>query len=90
MGPAEPRDVRDQIMAVKNTQKPTQQPTRTPQIRQAITLELVIAHAPNHTQAEKMSSAYGLDPVDYHGVREATGSVTSRAILRCGALLEFC
>ena len=48
MGPAEPRDVRDQIMAVKNTQKPAQQTTRTPQNRQAITLELVIARAPNH------------------------------------------
>jgi hypothetical protein len=76
MGPAEPRDVRDLIMAVKNNQKPAQQPTRTPQNRQVITLELVIAHAPNHTQAERMSSAYGLDPVDYHGVREATEEQT--------------
>ena len=66
-------------MAVKNPQKPAQQTTRTPQNRQAITLELVIAHAPNHTQAEKMSGAYGLDPVDYHGVREATEEQTGRA-----------
>ena len=72
IGPATPRGVRDQIMAAINTQKPAQQPSRTPQNRQAITLELVVALAPNHTQAEKMSSAFGLDLVDYHGVRETT------------------
>jgi len=59
-------------MAAKNTQNPTQQPTRTAQNRQVITLELVVALAPTHTQAEKMSSAFGLDPSDYHRVREAT------------------
>ena len=63
-------------MAAKNTQKPAQQPARTPQNRQAITLELVIALAPTHTQAEKMSSAFGLEPLDYHGVREATEEQT--------------
>jgi hypothetical protein len=47
MGPAEPWDMRDHIMAAKNTQKPAQQTTRTQQNRQTITLELVIAHAPN-------------------------------------------
>ena len=59
-------------MAAMNIQKPAQQPTRTPQNRQAITLELVIALAPTHTQAERMSGAFGFDPVDYHSVRETT------------------
>jgi hypothetical protein len=67
------------MMAAKNTQKPAQQPSRTPQNRQAITLELVVALAPNHTQAEKMSSAFGLDLVDYHGVRETTEEQIGRS-----------
>src|SRR6476646_7362777 len=79
IGPAEPRNVGDQMMAAKNTQKPAQQPSRTPQNRQAITLELVVALAPNHTQAEKMSSAFGLDLVDYHGVRETTEEQIGRS-----------
>ena len=64
--------MRDQIMAAKNTQSPAQQQTRTAQNRQAITLELVVALAPTGTQAEKMSSAFGFDPLDYHLVRETT------------------
>lgn len=79
IGPSGPRDVRDQIMTAKNTQKPVQQPARTPQNRQAITLELVVALAPNHTQAEKMSCTFGLDPVDYHGVRETTEEQVGRS-----------
>jgi len=59
-------------MAATNIRKPAQQSTRTAQNRQAATLELVIALAPSHTQAEKMSGAYGLEPIDYHCVREAT------------------
>jgi len=66
-------------MTAKNTQKPAQQPTRTPQNRPAITLELVVALAPNHTQAEKMCSTFGLDPVDYHGVRETTEEQVGRS-----------
>ena len=59
-------------MAATNIRNSAQQPTRTAQNRQAVTLELVIALAPSHTQAEKMSGAYGLEPIDYHSVREAT------------------
>ena len=66
-------------MTAKNTQKPAHQPIRIPKNRQAITLELVVALAPNHAQAEKMSSAFGLDPVDYHGVRETTEEQIARS-----------
>jgi hypothetical protein len=40
--------------------------------RPTITLELVRAHAPNATSAEKLASTFGLDPVDYDGIRDAT------------------
>jgi hypothetical protein len=59
-------------MVTKNTQKPAPQRARPNQNRQAITLELVIALAPTQAQTEKMSSGFGLEPVDYHSVRETT------------------
>jgi hypothetical protein len=40
--------------------------------RPSITLELVRALAPGHAGAEKVAAAFGLDPVDYDGVRETT------------------
>jgi hypothetical protein len=40
--------------------------------RQAITLELVAAHAPSHALVGRLCSTFGLDPVDYDGIREAT------------------
>jgi hypothetical protein len=40
--------------------------------RQAITLELVAAHAPSHALVGRLCTTFGLDPVDYDGIREAT------------------
>ena len=40
--------------------------------RQAITLELVAAHAPSHALVGTLCSTFGLDAVDYEGIREAT------------------
>ena len=57
-------------MATK-TQKPAQQ-SRSAQTRHIITFELVAKLAPSDMQAEKMSASFGLDPVDYHAVREGT------------------
>jgi hypothetical protein len=57
-------------MATK-TQKPVQQ-SRPAQSRQIITFELVARLAPSDVQAEKMSGAFGLNPVDYHAIREST------------------
>lgn len=61
-------------MATKNTQKPA----RT-EARQTVTLELVAMLAPSHSQADKMSSAFGLDPADYHAMREATEEQMGRS-----------
>jgi hypothetical protein len=40
--------------------------------RQTITLELIRAQAPSVGLAEKLCSTFGLDPIDYAGIREAT------------------
>jgi hypothetical protein len=61
-------------MAFKKTaQKPASQPARAPQNRQAITLDLVARLSPTAGQADKLSTAFGLEPVDFDEVREATG-----------------
>ena len=64
---------RDQIMATKTTQKNASNTMhRIQPPRQAITLELVAAHAPSHALVGRLCSTFGLDPVDYDGIREAT------------------
>ena len=45
---------------------------RSPLSRQAITLELVAAHAPSQALVGRHCSTFGLDAVDYEGIREAT------------------
>ena len=40
--------------------------------RQAITLELVAANAPSQALVGRLCSTFGLDAVDYEGIREAT------------------
>jgi len=59
-------------MTAKNAQKSAPRPARAPQTRQAITLELVAQLVPSAVQAEKISSTFALDPVDFDGVREGT------------------
>jgi hypothetical protein len=56
----------------KNAEKSAPQPARTPQVRQAITLELVAQLTPSHTQAEKISTSFGLEAIDFDAIREAT------------------
>jgi len=59
-------------MTKQNAQRPAHASVRrTASARQSITFELVTALAPSATQAEKMSTAFALEPVDYHGIREA-------------------
>ena len=65
-------------MTTKTTQKPAQKSVRT-EVRQPITFDLVSMLAPSHTGAEKISAAFGLDPVDYHGIREATEEMIGRS-----------
>jgi hypothetical protein len=56
--------------APKNTQKSA--PARKPQVRQAVTLEMVQAAAPHGGLAENLSRTFGIDPVDYAAIRENT------------------
>ncbi len=56
--------------APKNTQKSA--PARKPQVRQAVTLEMVEAAAPHGGLAENLSRTFGIDPVDYAAIRENT------------------
>jgi hypothetical protein len=64
---------RDQIMATKTAQKNASNTMlRSQPSRQAITLELVAAHTPSHALVGRLCSTFGLDPVDYDGIREAT------------------
>jgi hypothetical protein len=37
-----------------------------------VTLQPVAAHAPSHALVGRLCSTFGLDPVDYDGIREAT------------------
>ena len=61
-------------MAAKtSTRKTAQVPaTRKSPVRQAITFELVKAHAPHAGLAENLSRTFGIDPVDYAAILEAT------------------
>jgi hypothetical protein len=60
-------------MATKTAQKNASNTMlRSQSSRQAITLELVAAHAPSHALVGRLCSTFGLDPVDYDGIREAT------------------
>ena len=73
-------------MASKSAPETTQNSTRArkPQVRQAITLELVQAHAPHDGLAENLSRTFGIDPVDYAAIREGTEEnvVRSANVLR--------
>jgi hypothetical protein len=61
-------------MAAKtSTRKTAQVPaTRKSPVRQAITFELVQAHAPHAGLAENLSRTFGINPVDYAAILEAT------------------
>jgi hypothetical protein len=73
-------------MASKSAPKTAQNstPARKPQVRQAVTLELVQAAAPHAGLAENLSRTFGIDPVDYAAVREGTEEnvVRSANVLR--------
>jgi hypothetical protein len=59
-------------MAAK-TSKTAQLPaTRKSPVRQAITFKLVQAHAPHPGLAENLARTFGIDPVDYAAILEAT------------------
>jgi hypothetical protein len=60
-------------MATKTAQKNASNTSDRSQLpRQATTLELVAAYAPSHALVGRLCSTFGLDPVDYEGIREMT------------------
>jgi|SRR5271165_690713 len=60
-------------MATKSAPKTAQKTEpRKPPVRQAITLELVKAHAPHPGLAENLSRTFGLDCPEYAAIREGT------------------
>ena len=60
-------------MATKTAQKNASNTIlRSSQSRQVITLELVAAHAPSQGLVGRLCSTFGLDAVDYEGIRDAT------------------
>ena len=64
---------RNQIMATKTAPNTAKKPVpRSQPIRQAVTLELVVAHAPHAALAENLSRTFGVDPVDYQAILEST------------------
>ena len=73
-------------MAAKtSSKKTTTQPATRPQpVRQAITLEAVIARAPHGSLAENLSRTFGLNCPDYAVIREGTeeNMVRSANVLR--------
>ena len=77
-------------MATKNTAQTAKTPAPRPQqARQAITLELVIAHAPHQGLVDNLSRTFGIDAPDYAAIREGTEEHTVRlANLLCDDLNE--
>jgi hypothetical protein len=81
-------------MATKNTAKTAQSATartapRPQPVRQAITLELVVAHAPHQGLVDNLARTFGLDAPDYAAIREGTEEHTVRsANLLCDDLNE--
>ena len=52
---------------------------RTQKAKPTITFELVQAHAPHDGLAANLSRTFGLDPVDYHAIRETTEESIGRS-----------
>ena len=77
-------------MASKKTSNTAQKPAaRKPQVRQAVTLEMVQATAPHGSLAENLSRTFGIDPVDYAAIREGTEeNVVRSANVLCDDLNE--
>ena len=76
-------------MTRKSTQ-PTAKPTasRTQPVRQSITFELVTRLAPHQSLADNLVRTFGLESVDYDGIRDATGEHITRAAKAFGTALN--
>lgn len=62
-------------------------PARTPE-RAPITFELVVRLAPHRALADNLSRTFGLDPVDYDGIRDATAAHVAASAESFGTALN--
>jgi hypothetical protein len=72
--------------ATKTTATAT--PSRVRPERQSITLEMVTRLAPHRGLADNLVRTFGLDPVDYDGIRDATAEHIARAAKAFGTALN--
>ena len=63
-------------------------PARAQPARQSITFELVARLAPHQGLTDNLVRTFGLDPVDYDGIRDATGEHIARAAKAFGTALN--
>ena len=76
-------------MTRKTTQAPTQtSPSRARTDRQSITLELVTRLAPHQGLADNLVRTFGLEPVDYDTIRDATREQMAHAAEAFGTALN--
>jgi hypothetical protein len=76
-------------MTRKSTQTTAKTTTpRTPPARQSITFELVARLAPHQGLADNLVTTFGLEPVDYDGIRDATAEHITRAAKAFGTALN--
>jgi hypothetical protein len=79
-------------MTRKSTQTPAKTAKTTPapsrSERQSITFELVARLAPHRGLADNLVRTFGLDPVDYDGIRDATGEHIAAAAKAFGTALN--
>jgi len=76
-------------MTRKSTQATTKPAaTRTQPARQSITFELVARLAPHQGLADNLVRTFGLDPVDYEAIRDATGDHIAGAAKAFGTALN--
>ena len=73
---------RKSTQTAAKTLKTTPAPSR-PE-RQSITFERVARLAPHQGLADNLVRTFGLDPVDYDGIRDATGSTSPPPPRRSG------
>src|ERR1019366_6970486 len=63
-------------------------PPRAQPARQSITFELVTRLAPHQGLTDNLVRTFGLDPVDYDGIRDTTGEHITRAAKAFGTALN--
>jgi len=63
-------------------------PPRTRPVRQSITFELVARLAPHQGLADNLVRTFGLEPVDYDSIRDATGEHIAHAAKAFGTALN--